>query len=474
MPRLLLVGLAVLAAGCAPTRPGAGPATAGPAPGTVPATSPADGPATEGPADGPAATNPIASGHTSGVAACTNGVARTAAGATYPCLGIDLAAHLSPQQLGVTPAGTVYGNSVWGWTDPETRREYAVVGNADGTRFVDVTVPTAPIQLGMLPTATLVSVWREVRVQGDLAVIVSEAPRHGLQIFDMKTLRGMTADPSRRFTATSTYRGFGSAHAIVTTEGAGAPPIVYGVGSRELLDRSLPPACAAPGFHGVDLSDPANPTFAGCFSDVTKDASPVTAPGYTHDAQCMVYRGTDADYAGRQICFASNEDVVTIFDVTDRADVRVVSQAAYPNDAYTHQGALTSDGRYFLVDDELDEQTGLASTVRTIVLDFLDLDAPEVAFIHDSTLPVIDHNQYIVGTRVYQSNYEAGLRVLDVSQVGAGMLTEVAFFDTYPQGQAAQFNGQWANYPFFPSGTLLGNDINNGLFILTPSPSAGR
>ena len=445
MPRFLVFGLVLLAAGCAPTRPAADPAGTPTGPGPAP---------------------------TAG--ACTNGVATSAAGVAYPCLGIDLAAHLSGQQLGVTPAGTVYGNSIWGWTDPTTRREYAIVGNADGTRFVDVTTPTAPVQLGLLPTATLNSVWREVRVQGDLAVIVSEAPRHGMQIFDMKTLRGLTADPARRLAATSTYRGFGSAHAVVVTEGAGAPPVVYGVGSRELLDRSLPASCAAPGFHAVDLTDPANPTFAGCFSDVTKDASPVTAPGYTHDAQCMVYRGTDADYTGRRICFGSNEDVVTIFDATDPADVRVVSQAAYPNDAYTHQGALTTDGRYFLVDDELDEQTGLAPTQRTIVFDFLDLDAPEVAFVHDSGLPVIDHNQYIVGTRVYQSNYEAGLRVLDLSQIGAGRLTEVAFFDTYPQGQSAQFNGQWANYPFFPSGTLLGNDINNGLFVLTPSPAAGR
>ncbi|HEX8385534.1 MAG TPA: choice-of-anchor B family protein [Rubricoccaceae bacterium] len=430
----------------------------------------ASGCATTQPA-GPA--GPSGSGGTAaaGTGVCTDGTATSAAGVAYPCLGVDLAAHLSPQQLGVTPAGTVYGNSVWGWTDPTNNREYAVVGNADGTRFVDVTDPRAPIQLGMLPTATEVSVWRETRVQGDLAVIVSEAPGHGLQVFDMKGLRGLSADPSRRFTPTGHYRGFGSAHAVVMTEGAGAPPVVYGVGSRELLDASLPAACAAPGFHGVDLSDPANPTFAGCFSDVTKDTSPVTAPGYTHDAQCMVYRGTDPDYTGRQICFGSNEDVVTIFDVTDRDDVRIVSQASYPDDAYTHQGALTSDGRYFLVDDELDEQNGMAATVRTIVLDFEDLDAPEVAFIHNGTLAVIDHNQYIVGDRVYQSNYESGLRILDVSRVGSGSLTEVAYFDTYPQGQSAQFNGQWANYPFFRSGTLLGNDINNGLFILTP---AGR
>ena len=399
-------------------------------------------------------------------------MATSAAGVAYPCLGIDLAAHLSPQQLGVTPVQGVFHNSVWGWTDPTTRREYAVVGNADGTRFVDVTVPAAPVYLGRLPTATVNSLWREVRVTGSLAVIVSEAPRHGLQIFDLTGLRGLAADPARVFTATARYTGFGSAHNVVVTEGVGGSPTVYGVGSRP-AGAGLPPACSAPGFHAVSLATPSNPTFAGCFSDASREGGAVTAPGYTHDAQCLVYRGPDADYTGREVCLASNEDVVTVFDVTDKANVRIVSQAAYPDHAYTHQGALTSDGRYFLVDDELDEQNGLAPTARTIVLDLQDLDAPEFAFRYTSALPVIDHNQYVVGTRVYQSNYEAGLRVLDVSGVASGTLREVAFFDTYPQGQSRQFNGQWANYPFFPSGTLLGNDIQNGLFILTPSRPAG-
>jgi choice-of-anchor B domain-containing protein len=405
---------------------------------------------------------------------CQGGVALDADTTAYPCSGVSLAARLSPQQLGVTPAGTVFHNSVWGWADPSTGREYAVVGTADGTRFVDVTVPTAPLYLGRLPTAgTVVSnVWREVRVQGDLAVIVSEAPGHGLQVFDLKTLRGLAADPARLFTATARYTGFGSGHNVVVTEGAGGSPTVYGVGTRQPA-AGLPAACTVPGFHAVDLSVPTAPTFAGCFNDAPVETGPRPSPGYTHDAQCMVYRGTDTDYTGREVCFASNEDVVTIFDVTDKADVRILSQAAYPNPAYTHQGALTQDGRFFLVDDELDELTGLA-TARTIVLDLRDLDDPDFAFSYTSALPVTDHNQYVRGGLAFQSNYEAGLRVLDVTGVAAGTLREVAFFDTYPQGQGKNTNGQWANYPYLPSGTVLANDISNGLFILTPDATLSR
>jgi choice-of-anchor B domain-containing protein len=406
--------------------------------------------------------------------ACQGGVALDADTTAYPCSGISLAAHLSPQQLGVTPAGDLFHNSVWGWADPQTGREYAVVGTADGTRFVDVTVPTAPLYLGRLPTATVNSQWREVRVQGDLAVVVSEAPDHGLQVFDLKALRGLAADPARRFTATARYTGFGSAHNVVVTEGAGARPIVYGVGSRQGTAPGLPETCNSPGFHAVDLSLPTAPAFAGCFSDRDQDARPYAGLGYTHDAQCLVYRGPDADYTGREVCLASNEDVVTVFDVTDTANARIVSQAAYPNSAYTHQGALTQDGRFFLVDDELDEQNGFVSTARTIVLDLQDLDDPEFAFAYTSALPVIDHNQYVRGGLAFQSNYEAGLRVLDVTGAASGTLREVAFFDTYPQGQGRTFDGQWANYPYLPSGTLLANDITNGLFILTPDATLSR
>ena len=38
------------------------------------------------------------------------------------------------------------GNDIWGWFDPATGEEYALVGLNDGFACVNVTVPTNPIQ----------------------------------------------------------------------------------------------------------------------------------------------------------------------------------------------------------------------------------------------------------------------------------------------------------------------------------------
>ena len=49
-------------------------------------------------------------------------------------------------------------------------------------------------------------------------------------------------------------------------------------------------------------------------------------------------------------------------------------------------------------------------------------------YITDST--ATDHNLYIVGDLMYQSNYRSGLRVVDISD--RENLEELGFFDTVP------------------------------------------
>ena len=90
-----------------------------------------------------------------GPTTCTRGMA-----GEYECSNVDLLSFVPLKDLGSNGDG----NDIWGWTDPDTGREYAIVGCADGSSFVDVTDPSNPLVLGFLPTHTTSSLWRDMKV----------------------------------------------------------------------------------------------------------------------------------------------------------------------------------------------------------------------------------------------------------------------------------------------------------------------
>ena len=121
-----------------------------------------------------------------------------------------------------------------------------------------------------------------------------------------------------------------------------------------------------------------------------------------------------------------------------------------------------------LFGDEGDEQNDAVNT-RTIIIDVSALDNPTVVGEHLGGLHAIDHNQYVRDGFSYQANYTIGLSVMDLADVANGNLTEVAFFDTYPNSDGKSFNGAWSVYPFFDSCSVVISDIQRGLFVLRPS-----
>ena len=196
---------------------------------------------------------------------CENGFA-----AGYPCDQVDLMGFVASSSLGGGDA-----EDLWGWTDPLDGNEYAIVGMAGTTAFVDVTAPSAPVVLGTLPSHTGSSLWRDVKVYNNHAYIVSEATGHGLQVFDLTRLRNVS-NPPVTFTEDGHYDGFGNAHNIAINEASGR---AYAVGTSTFSG----------GLHILDLSNPTSPTLIGSFAE----------DGYTHDAQIVNYAGPDPDYAGR-------------------------------------------------------------------------------------------------------------------------------------------------------------------------------
>jgi choice-of-anchor B domain-containing protein len=368
---------------------------------------------------------------------CVGGMA-----GSYPCSNVDLLAFMPLATIG---GGN--GNDSWGWTDSLTGKEYAIMGRSSGTSFIDISDPVNPIYLGNLPTHTVNSSWRDIKVYGDHAFIVSEASNHGMQVFDLTELRTV-ASPPVTFSESAYYGDFGRAHNLVINEDSG---YAYAVGTS---------TCSG-GLHMVNIQNPLSPTNAGCFS----------ADGYTHDAQCVNYTGPDPDHQGKEICFASNEDTLTIVDVTNKAAPVQLSRTPYAGSAYTHQNWITDDHVYVLVDDELDEMN-FGHNTRTRIFDVSDLDQPVFVDYHNGRTPAIDHNMYIHNGYVYQANYRSGLSILDISDVANGNLTDVGYFDIYPSSDSPNFNGAWSTYPYYDSGVVIVSGIEQGLFILQPHLSA--
>ena len=378
------------------------------------------------------------------------------------CSSVDLLSFLPVAQMG--GGRGIRTNDIWGWTDSESGREYVIVGRTDGVSFVDISDPLNPVYLGSLPKTarSMTSSWRDMKVFADHVFVVADgAGRHGMQVFDLTRLREVDGDPIG-FEADVLYDEIGSAHNIVINEETG---IAYAVGVN-----SGGETCGG-GLHMIDVNVPREPVFAGCFQDGMTGRS---GTGYTHDAMCVIYRGPDEEYTEREICFGANETALTIADVTDKERPVHVSTATYPNVAYAHQGWLTEDHRYFFMNDELDESAAHGGGgpefpgTRTLIWDVTDLDDPVLAREHFGEVLSTDHNLYIRGNLMYQSNYVSGLRILNIADPVNPV--EVGYIDTVPDNDSVAMSGSWSNYPFFESGTIAVASREEGLFLVRYAP----
>ncbi|MFV1885586.1 MAG: choice-of-anchor B family protein [Balneola sp.] len=139
---------------------------------------------------------------------------------------------------------------------------------------------------------------------------------------------------------------------------------------------------------------------------------------------------------------------------------------------YSHQGWLTEDHSYFIMNDELDE-ANLGRETKTYIWNIEDLENPQFVGHYTHSTSSIDHNLYIKDGIIYQSNYTSGLQVLKMENLANAELSRIAYFDTKPgTGSVSQgsggFSGAWSSYPFFESGIIVVSDIEDGLFVLKP------
>lgn len=376
---------------------------------------------------------------------CVDGMA-----GNYPCQHVDLLAFIPVEDIG----NGDNTNDIWGWVSPITGREYALVGCSNGTAFLDITNPINPVYLGLLPTHTDENLWRDLESDERYCYIGSEAPDHGLQIFDLYQL-DLVSNPPVEFEETAHFAGFGSSHTIALDT---INDYVYCNGSRDLDGEFVYDG----GLYIVDVSDPLNPFLAGGFSE----------DGYTHDCFVWNYDGPDTDYQGRQMVLACNGEALTVVDCTDKLDCQMITTMVYPDLGYVHQGWITKDKKHFLLDDELDEvalgNDLLPYGTRTHIFNIEDLDNVVYMGYYENDNISIDHNLYVKDQFVYQSNYRSGVRIVDAVKVSEGILKEVGYFDLFPQNDNAQFSGTWSNFPYLPSGVNIATSMYEGFFILQP------
>lgn len=376
--------------------------------------------------------------------------------AGFACQAVGLHSHLGLADL--QPASTS-GNDVWGFTDLNTRREYAIMGLSHGIAVIDITNPQAPEQVGMATGSN--TTWRDITVYQRYdtdarrwrayAYVTADNVSDFLMVLDLSQL----PNGIERVDFSSDFR---SAHTNYLIDA----DYMYGIAaSMEAPKLGIAGGSTSGGNHRVySLAQPRSPSLLS-----------VSTAGYAHDLGSLAV--TDARKSSQcfnaasqpycQVLADFNEDSFDLWDITLPGSPRQLSRHFYQNAAYVHSGFWTEDGRYLFVHDELDERNfGLNTTIR--VFDVTDLRAPVLAGTWVGPGTSIDHNGATRGNRYYVSNYSEGLLVLDITNPRVPV--KAGNFDTYPASAGLGFVGAWSVYPFFESGTIAIGDINSGLYLL--------
>ncbi len=349
---------------------------------------------------------------------------------SFPNNGIRLMSWLSLQDLN----GGDNGNSCWGYTSP-SGREYACFGSQLGTHFVEVTDPANPNIVAFIDGPD--SLWRDVRTYQNYAYTGSEGGG-GVQVID---LAGIDSGVVTLVNTVTVGGNTQASHTIVIDEASG---FLYRAGG---------------GSHGIriySLANPAAPAYVSSWDT-----------RYVHEATIVTY--TSGVYAGKQIAFLCSGynggwagPGLDIVDVTNKANLIDLSHINYSGAVYSHQCWPTPDMHYLYLDDELDEYYGYTTTL-TKVFDITNLSNPIELPGFGNGNTAIGHNLYTKANRIYQANYTSGLRICDSTVPTAPV--EIAYFDTYPENDANVFNSLWNVYAYFASGTIIGSDIDRGLFV---------
>lgn len=332
--------------------------------------------------------------------------------------------QLNIDSLGHVPLTTMHNqnlNDVWGYVD-EAGNEYALVGGTKGTSIVDITIPTAPVEIFYEPG--MESIWRDLKTWGDYAYVTTEA-LNGLLIIDMTPL------PSSTSLTTTLYTGpFGSEWQSAHNLYIDSLGFCYifganrGNGGVIILDLNV---------------DPMNPIEVGTFDN-----------WYVHDG----FVDNDTMYLAH-----ISDGFFSVLDVADKSNPILLGTSFTPNN-FSHN-VWSRNNQYAFTTDEVSGgflgAYDVSDPTNIVELDRIQSSPGN---------GVIPHNVHVNQNHLITSYYSDGVTVHDITY--PYNMIEVGNYDTYP-AQTTSYDGCWGVFPFFPSGIIVAADITEGLFVLGPN-----
>jgi choice-of-anchor B domain-containing protein len=366
-------------------------------------------------------------------------VVLTLKGQTYPSVNISLVGHIAPNLA----AATVNKYSgCWGWYQASKNKEYAISGTSNGVYFIDITVPSTPSVCAFVGGRNN-SVWREMKTYGHYCYIVSDdSPPNRFQIVDLQYL------PDSVVLIKDDNALFERGHTIWIDK-----------------DNMYIGICT----FSNTMSQPTQPL--AIFSLATPTA-PVLKRGLYQDVSSNVIAQIHDMYVLNDTIYASaGWQGLWIYRYKTNPDTILTlgQYTGYPDAGYNHSSFLTADRKHLIFCDEVPA----AKPIHFVnVQNFSNIQPVQTFKAAPGTTA---HNPYIIGNKwAIVSCYQDGLYIYDISKPDTIKLA--GYFDTFPQGGVntgsygnSSYAGNWGAYPWLPSGIIIANDMQNGVFLLDAS-----
>ena len=243
----------------------------------------------------------------------------------YDSLNISMYSRwYNPFESTATSYGIKY-NGIWGWND-NLGNEYAILGSSSGTYFINVTNPSIPVLCDSVPGRRNNCIWREIKTYQNYCYMVSDDPApNSFQIVDLSFL------PDSVHVVYDSNVLFERCHTIYIDGDKLYGGTVRG-GSIGNVSMAV-----------FSLANPANPVL---LRTVNQDFS--IPGGSVHD----MFVRNDTIYAS---CGTSG---LYIFKLLANNHFSFLnSLVTYIDQGYNHSSALTDDGNYLVMTDEV--PTGL-------------------------------------------------------------------------------------------------------------------